>query len=180
MKTIKLLLLSGIVISFMSCSDENESPSLSEEEKMLVGAWQIQSFNYSGTSTGNFSGMEVSSSYQGVAHDIDAVLTFRDNRTFGMQGSYNVTLTVEGFDFLVPIEDASSSGDWYVEGEYLYTSNALGQVNNQMVQSPEDGRMRIQESTENRMVLLIDQEEEISQNGVDYLVEVSGQYVLTK
>ena len=168
------------IISFVSCSDDSESITLSEEEKMLVGAWQIQSFNYTGTSTGMFGGMEMTSTYKGVAQNLDAVLSFNDNRTFNFQGSYDVKLTVETMDLMVPVQDASSSGDWYIQDNYLYTSDALGQVNNEMVQGPQDGRMRIQENTENRLVLKIDQESEVNQNGMEFLVKLSGEYILTK
>lgn len=181
MKTIKILVLAFVIISTYSCSDDGDSVTLSEEEKMLVSAWKLESFQYTGTTTGNFEGIDLSSSYEGIGQDVDAVLTFKDNRTFNFEGSYDVLLSVTGFDgMLIPVENASSSGDWYIEGGYLYTSDAFGQVDNQMVQNPEDSRMRIQENTENRLVLVIDQESEISENGVDYIVKLSGQYILTK
>lgn len=181
MKTIKILVLSLFIIATFSCSDDGDSVSLSEEEKLLVGAWKVESFQYAGTSTANFEGMELSSTYQGIGQDVDAVLTFKDNRTFDFQGSYDVFLSISGIEgMLIPVENASSSGDWYIKDNYLYTSDAIGQVDNQMVQNPEDSRMRIQESTENRMVLIIDQESELNENGLDYLIKLSGQYILTK
>ena len=181
MKTIKILVLTFFIISTFSCSDDGDSVSLTEEEKMLVGAWKIESFQYTGTTTGNFEGMDLNSTYEGIGQDIDAVLTFRDNRTFKFEGSYNVLLSVTGFDgMLIPVENASSSGDWYIQDNYLYTTDTFGQVDNQMVQNPEDSRMRIQENTENRLVLIIDQESEITENGVDYIVKLSGEYILTR
>ena len=181
MKTIKFLVLSLFIISTLSCSEDEDSVSLSEEEKMLVGTWKVESFQYAGTSTGNFEGMELNSTYQGIGQDVDAVLNFKDNGTFSFQGSYDVFLSVSGFDgMLIPVENASSSGDWYIQDNYLYTSDAIGQVDNQMVQNPENSRMRIQEGTANRLVLIIDQENEINENGIDYLVKLSGQYILMK
>ena len=148
---------------------------------MLVGAWKVESFEYAGTSTGYFEEMDLSSTYQGTGQNVDALLTFKDNRTFNFQGSYDVYLSVSGFDgMLIPIENASSSGDWYIQDNYLYTSEVLGQVDNQMVQNPGDSRMRFEERAGNRLVLIIDQENEINENGVDYLVKLSGQYILTK
>ena len=181
MKTIKIFVFAFFIFSAFSCSDDEDSVSLSEEEKMLLGSWKIESFQYTGTSTGEFEGIDLSSTYQGVGQDIDAFLTFKDNQTFSFEGNYDVLLSVTGFDgMLIPVDNASSSGDWYIQDNYLYTSEVIGQVDNDMVQSPEDSRMRIQEITENRLVLIIDQESEISQNGIDYLIELSGEYILTK
>ena len=181
MNKFKLILLGIFIISLSSCSDDGDSVSLSDEEKMLVGAWNFTSFEYTGTSTGFYEGMEISSTYQGIGQDMDAVLTFKDNKTFNFQGSYDVLLSVSGYEeMLIPVENASSSGDWYIKDDYLFTSDAIGQVDNQMIQSPENSRMRIQESTANRLVLIIDQESELNENGVEYLVKLSGQYILTK
>ena len=67
-----------------------------------------------------------------------------------------------------------------MEGDYITSSAAIGQIKGQGVQGPEEGRMRISENTANRMVLDIDQENKVNQNGMELNMTTIGRYILTR
>ena len=67
-----------------------------------------------------------------------------------------------------------------MEGDYIISSAAIGQVQGQGVQGPQEGRMRISEISENRMVLDVDQESTTSQAGMEFQIKTTGRYVLTR
>ncbi|MDR5592041.1 lipocalin family protein [Christiangramia sp. SM2212] len=178
MKTIKFSLIAFLFISFVACSTDDDSPNV--DTSMITGVWNIEEFNYTGETSGNFEGMDINASFEGVAENIDATLSFNEDNTFIMAGSYDVRLSSEGITEVVPVNNASSSGTWKIEGDYIITSGAVGQVQGQGVAGPQEGRMRISEVTETRMVLIIDQESTTSQGGMDFTMKMDGIYVLTK
>ncbi len=177
MKTIKFSLVTLLFISFLSCT-EDDSPST--DTSMVTGTWNIEAFDYSGTSSGNFEGIDMTINYSGVAENIDATLTFNQNNTFNFEGSYDVALTTEGFTQTVHMSNVSSTGSWEKEGDYLITTGAMGQVQGQGVPGPQESEMWISEISENRMELIIDQETMINQNGIDFTVKTNGRYLLTR
>ncbi len=179
MKTIKLSLLAILFITFSSCSKDDDNNS-DLNTSMMLGEWNLESFNYEGTSEANFEGFDFSTSYSGVSENEDFTLTFNENNTFESNGKYDVRLTVEGITQLVPLETTTSTGDWSVNGNILTTSSLFTQVNGSPTQSESISEMRITEITENRMVLSFDQESKVNQSGLDYTVTLIGEYILIK
>jgi len=177
MKTIKFSLFVIFLILLSACSSD-DSPNVNTA--MVTGEWNMEAFDYSGETSGNFEGMDLNTSYSGVGENIDAILSFNADNTFDFSGSYDVRFTAEGFTEMVPVSNASSSGTWKIEGDYIVTSQTIGQVQGQGVQGPQEGRMRISEVSENRMILIIDQESTTSQNGMEFTISMDGKYVLTK
>lgn len=178
MKTIKFSVVLLLFISLIACSTDDDSPNI--DSSMVTGEWNIEEFNYTGETSGNFEGMDISSSFEGIAENINATLSFNEDNTFNMAGSYDVRLSAEGITEIVPVNNASSSGTWRIEGDYIITSGAVGQVQGQGVAGPQEGRMRINEVSESRMVLIIDQESNVSQGGMEFTMKMDGKYVLTK
>lgn len=178
MKTIKFSMFALLCIFFISCSSDDEPVNV--DSSMVTGDWIIESFNYNGESSGTFEGIDLSTTYEGVGENIDAVLSFNDDNTFDFQGNYDVRLTAEGITEVVSMDDATSSGNWSLDGDYIVTSAAIGQVQNQAVQGPSESRMRISEVSENRMVLIIDQEDTMTQGGMEFNIKTGGRYVLIK
>ncbi|CAL66863.1 lipocalin family protein [Christiangramia forsetii] len=178
MKTIRFSVFALLFVFFTSCSSDDDAPDV--DTSMLTGEWNIEAFNYSGETTGNFEGIDISSNFDGIGENINATLSFNDDKTFNMAGSYDVRLSAEGLTEVVPIDNASSSGTWKIEGDYIITSQTIGQVQGQGVAGPQEGRMRISEVTQNRMVLIIDQESTTTQGGMEFTMKMDGKYVLTK
>lgn len=178
MKTIKFSLLAILFICLTACSTDDDSPNV--DTSMITGVWNLQEFNYSGETSGNFEGMDINTSFEGIAENIDATLSFNEDNTFNMAGSYDVRLTSEDITEVVPVNNASSSGTWKIEGDYIITSGAVGQVQGQGIAGPQEGRMRISEVSESRMVLIIDQESTTNQGGMDFTIKMDGRYVLTR
>ena len=178
MKTIKISLFTFLLILLSSCSSDNENSEV--DRAMVVGTWNLEAFNYSGSTSGNFEGVDLSSDYSGEARNIDATLSFNEDNTFNFEGNYDVVLETEGMTQTVPMNNVSSTGNWRMEGDYIISSAAIGQVQGQGVQGPEEGRMRVSEVTANRMVLDIDQENNVNQNGMELNMTTIGRYVLTR
>lgn len=177
MKTIKLSLLAIIFIAFSSCSKDDEPDT---NTSMMLGEWNLSTFNYQGTSDATYEGMNLSTSYTGEAENVDFTLTFNDDNTFKAQGKYDVRLIVEGITQVVSMDNTASSGDWSVDGNVLNTSTLFTQINGSPSQGESASKLIIKELTANRMVLTFDQESEISQSGLDYTISLNGEYVLTK
>lgn len=177
MKTIKLSLLAILFIAFSSCSKDDE-PNVNNP--MMLGEWNLSSFNYQGTSDATYEGMNLSTSYTGEAENVDFTLTFNDDNTFKAQGTYDVRLVMEGFTQVVSMDNTASTGDWSVNGNVLNTSTLFTQINGSPSQDSSVSELIIKELTANRMVLAFDQESVINQAGLDYTVSLNGEYVLTK
>lgn len=178
MKTIKLSLFALMFISLCSCS-KDESPNLNAT--MIVGEWNLSSFNYDGKTEMNYEDTNYTSNFSGVAENIDLTLTFNSNNTFQSKGSYDVNLTIEGYSQIYPVSGYTSSGNWSVDGNILKTTTNLAQMSEGEVGSGESvGDMIIQEITENRMVLTIDQVTKINESGFENIATISGEYVLTR
>ena len=177
MKTIKFSLLAFLCLFIASCSSD-DTPNT--DSSMVTGTWNLEAFDYSGETTGNFDGMDISAAYQGLAKNIDATLSFNSDNTFDFQGDYDVELTTGGMTQVVPMEDVSSSGTWRIEGNNLITSGAVGQVQGEGVQGPQESIMRISEVSESRMVLLVDQEDKITEGGMEFTMVSSARYILSR
>lgn len=178
MKTIKFSLLAFLFIFATSCSSDDDSPNV--DRSMVVGDWNLQAFNYSGSTSGSFEGVDLSTNYDGEAENINAVLSFNEDNTFDFSGSYDIILNAEGTSQVVNMEDVASTGNWRMDGNYIISSAAIGQVQGQGVQGPDEGLMRVSEISENRMVLDVDQESSTTQGGMVFILKTTGRYVLTR
>jgi len=180
MKTIKLALLTFLFITFSSCSKDSDNNS-DLNSSMIVGEWNLSSLNYNGKTELNFNDTNYTTVFSGVAENIAYTLTFNANNTFKTEGGYDVNLTTDGFSQIYPIVGYTSSGDWSIEGNILKTSVGLAQLNEgELTASESVGEVIIQEITENRMVLIVDQVTKFNESGFENIATVSGEYILTR
>lgn len=89
MRTLKFLFATLLSFFIFSCSGDDNSIDTAN----LSGEWELEAFNYEGTSSVSQNGQTYSSSYSGESSDIDAKVNFKDNNTWESEGSYLVTLT---------------------------------------------------------------------------------------
>lgn len=180
MKTIKLSLLAILFIAFSSCSKDDDSSS-DLNSSMIVGEWNLSALNYSGKTEINFQETNYTTTYSGVAENIEYTLTFNADNTFSSQGGYDVNLTTEGISQIIAINDFTSSGDWSIDGNILKTSTNFAQMSNSdMAETESVGEVIIQEMTENRIVLTIDQVSKFNESGFENIATISGEYILTR
>lgn len=123
MKKIYFLLFTLLLLLNLSCS-KDEAPD-NEEKLSLTGEWQLEEFNYQGTTTVRNGDMVDESSYTGTAKDIDIYMVFNEqpDKTWESGGEYTVELvaTVNG-EVQTSEEtysDILSSGSYSVEESIL-------------------------------------------------------------
>jgi len=57
-----------------------------------LGTWNLEAFDFSGSTSGNFEIVDLSSDYSGEARNIDTALSFNEGNTFNFEGSYDDVL----------------------------------------------------------------------------------------
>ncbi|MCB7480507.1 lipocalin family protein [Christiangramia sediminis] len=179
MKTIKFSLLFLLFISLISCSEDESTPPNGNTSEMS-GEWNLETIDYDGTTKMNASGTDFTFNFSGISTESNAVIEFNDNGTYSSQGAYTIALSMEGITYEVPIDMTSGSGNWSIEGDTMKFSEGFVTLSTGQELSSEPGEMIIDELTQNRMVLLFEQEDEINQNGFTNIVNVTGKYVLTR
>lgn len=166
-----------------SCSGEDDNPSI--ETSNFMGTWNLEEMNYSGTSTVNFGGTELATSYSGEAIETDVQLVFGNGNTWESGGSYTIKLTTN-FDGItdvqnVPVPEFSGSGTYSVNGNTLTTTqegfNSPGSFEMLPMQFNE---ATISELTATRMVLTFDYTETATVEGMEVEVTLEGFQILTK
>lgn len=125
-KTLFILIIS---ISFVACSTDDDSGS-NNTSGHLVGSWEMVSFDYDGNTTTTISGQTTEADFIGVGQNLDYIIEFSDNpNEFSSVGSYDIelTTTVSGqtSTTLQPINDASSSGTYTLDGNTITFEGAL-------------------------------------------------------
>jgi hypothetical protein len=119
--------LLAMVFSFVACSEDDNDPSSNE----LVGIWQMESLDYSGTSTTTIAGQSSTLDYVGEAYDIDLSITFgEDPNEYKTSGGYTIRLTYElggqTIEENVPVEGFLDNGTWEQNGSTLNVINGNG------------------------------------------------------
>ncbi len=80
MRALKIMLFLTALVSFVSCSKEENDPEL--ETEMLLGEWHLEEFNYSGTNVYSAGNETASVSYTGEAVEIDFETVFLKDGTY--------------------------------------------------------------------------------------------------
>jgi len=126
----KLSLLLSFVMIIVGCAktddggprgpndvfNEFDSITLSEDSQLLLGKWNLESFNYSGQSITEIFGVSSSSTFTGVGKDINSSLTFTADNIITAEGGYTIELTTafEGTESSsdIPVGPFNTSGTW--------------------------------------------------------------------
>ncbi|MEP0265000.1 lipocalin family protein [Dokdonia sp.] len=158
MKFLKLTLIILFTISVASCSSDDDSSNPSSAN--ISGIWQGESFDYTGTSTTEILGESITTSFVGETENINYTLTFSENPNEVIaDGSYDVilTTTLEGQTTTqtVPGIDFLNSGSWELDGNTLT-----------FIVDGEASEATIETLTDNLLVLVISDTQEINQQGV--------------
>ena len=118
------------VFSITSCSEDEDltpNPAFSQtvnlSKSTLVGTWEMNSLNYSGTSTAN----SITTSFKGVGLDFDFIMEIKDNPPkYTQSGGYTVELTstfdsLPAFTNIVPVDVGEVSGNWELKNSEFIT-----------------------------------------------------------
>lgn len=94
MKIFKFIFLAVLTVSLVACDSDDDSTNNDTTNADLVGTWQGEDMDYSGTSETQAQGQTVTSSFVGEAIDVDYTLTFtEDPNMVTSNGSYGIELT---------------------------------------------------------------------------------------
>lgn len=159
MKGIKFIMLVAALVTCISCSEENNDPEVNQG--ILLGEWQLEEMNYSGTTSVAGDGQTSTVSYAAEAIDINAQVTFTDASNYSTKGSYTIRMhtTVEGETAVqnFPYTNINGSGTYRIEGNKIFTNPGTPSTSDQefLMDSSEGTLMEL---TENRMVIFIEEE----------------------
>lgn len=169
------------MVTFLSCSKDKE-PSVDNSE--VVGKWKLQEYYYTGSSKGNFEGMDLENSYDITTENPEAYLELLSDNTFKSSGTLDYIMTMEfyGEEMSQALRGVNftGNGDWNIEGSLLTVSNQVGSVNSEYIQQAAINTFKIDELTSNRMVLSFNEETEVTYSGLKYSVKMEGKQIYTK
>lgn len=145
--------------TFISCSNDDNDPEV--DSGMILGEWQLDEMNYSGTTTVTMEGQTSSISYEAEAIDMDAQVIFNDQSTYSTKGSYTIRMTtnMEGYTDVqdYPFSNVNGTGTYRLEGDKIFT-NADIPAGSEQEYLMSSGEGTIMELTENRMVIFNSEE----------------------
>ncbi len=167
MKNFRSVMLIAALVTCISCSDNDNDPEVNSG--MILGEWQLEEMNYSGTTSMTMEGQTSSLVYAAEAIDIDAQVIFND-QTYRSQGSYTIRMstTMEGNTQVqdYPFSDISGTGTYNIEGNRITTDPDLPPGSEQEFLM-EGGEGTIMELKENRMVIVNSEEVTSIVNGME-------------
>ena len=114
MKKLILLFICSLLLTLISCSDDD--PASIEEPNLLIGAWQAQDLEITGTLSTEIAGIPVTTDFMGDVYEMTSTLTFTENpNNVISQGTYSAELrtTIQGQEFVENVEDLTSQGQCY-------------------------------------------------------------------
>jgi len=193
MKKIILLFLCTIFI-FSSCKKDEPTPSsLNELEALtqrnqenIIGVWNMTSMIYEGTTLQSNQGTEFTSTFTGIAKDIDYTMEFTDDpKMFITSGGYDLELTTIVDDFeisgniiegntsvtVVPIENYETSDTYSIDGNSI-EGVTFGNEETQTFNT--NSSYDIAELTNSTFKVTWELKQAINQNGAEVEIEMSG------
>lgn len=173
MKKISLLL---VVFSLIctSCNIESVDYDGVSGDVSIVGEWKMVNYTYTGETTTSGQGQTLSTSFIGEAFDMNNTITFSQNpNTITSNGAFSIKLTsttlgqtsTQNITGIPAIND----GTWEQEGDELFTFS-----------NGQEGVMKIEELTENRLVLTVNHEEDLSQSGFTIISTIDAEIMLVR
>jgi len=172
MKKLILLFVCSVTFTFISCSDDD--PETHTEPNLLLGTWQGQDLEVTGTLSTEIAGIPLSTDFIGDVYEMTSTLTFSENpNNVTSQGTYSaeVRTTIQGQLFVENVEDLSflDSGTWTISGNEL-----------RILTSTETLIATVEELTQDSLVLSTTSEEEVDIDGTTYGATVNAVMVFAR
>lgn len=182
MKTFRYFLVLLTFVVFVSCSNDDDTPSI--DQSMAVGEWNLEEYTYSGSTTVSQGGTTNSTSYVGEFYDIDARLTLNSDNTYRSEGSYNLelsyTLGGETITQDMPTSNFESTGTYTIQGNRILTDAEQPPLEQPGQLTIEISEGTIEELTSNRMVLVFDEVYDSDAQGMQMNITVEGRQVYSR
>ena len=176
MKTFKHICLLVLVISFISCSSTEDSPSepVNVEAQMLVGTWKASEITQEGTAS--TPGVPVDGTITAFGKNIDATIVFTENpANFTASGGYTnvISVSIVGQAYTdeidISISDFLNQGTWTVDkGTITLTQGGQQQA------------VIVTQINSNTLKLEFDVIEPVMLQGVPVTIDVTVKMSLTK
>ncbi|KAA5827934.1 hypothetical protein FPF71_03580 [Algibacter amylolyticus] len=180
-KTLKrVVLLFLFSTTIFSCESSDDTLDTSGE---LPGNWELISYTNDGSTSTNFQGNPLRTTFTGKAINIDYILTFTENpnKAFTENSSldFEITSSANGTSSTETstINNITSESDWSRDGNILTFSGDFGSFNtsapvidDEISANPE---YIIKELTENTLVLTTGVSEQVSESGFDIDIDVN-------
>lgn len=159
MKKLSFLFI-ALVLVFTSCSTD-DSPSIISGD--IVGTWIGNTIDYSGDTVTTVDGQTLVADFVGEAYDMDYTITFsEDPNNVVSEGSYSLklTYTVLGQTSVENVENI----EFLEGGNWEQSNNILT-----LIAQEESIDYKIEELTDDKLVLSLSVEEDLSEQGVSII-----------
>ena len=169
MKKINVLFIAFLLI-LSSCSSDDDNGQ--DVQASIVGTWEMEALNFSGTSSTVMLGQTITADIEGEAIDIDYSLVFSENPNEVVEdGDFSVSIdftvlgqtTTQVTEDVVDLVPSTGGTTWSQSGTTLTLSNS---ENNEM--------FTILDLTETMLRLQLDIDQEVMQDGVTVDIDASG------
>jgi len=175
----KKRVLSGLTMLFfaiflVACSNNDDEIITSGE---ILGAWNMVSFEYDGSSSFEISGVNINSDYTGKAKNIDFSMTFTENpnQVLG-SGSYDLEVTVSAIGVsdteTTSISDINSAAEWSRDGDILTFTGTFYSGSLDVVNTGASQEFTIEELTDTSLRIRSSMEEIIDDFGIETTVRM--------
>ncbi|MCM4158902.1 hypothetical protein FHG64_01400 [Antarcticibacterium flavum] len=185
MKLLKALMLLLAVTVLFACSKDDDTPPDPpiEEATGIEGEWQLEEYDYSGSSTVSHEDFTYTSSYAAVAKNLNVKLTIKtDPNTWSTEGNYTLELTTtrdgETSTREIVVNDLANAGSFVLNEDQFHPENQNpgfpepGEINPMDITS-----FTIEELTSSRMVLSFEETHTTTENGLQGETTVKGTQV---
>lgn len=181
MKTIKYFLALLIVATIVSCSTDDDSPTM--DDSLIVGEWNLEDYTYSGSTSLSQAGFTITTSFLGELIERDVRVNFNSDNTYRTQGSYifKLTTTYDGETFVEnhPFNNIDITGTYTVENNKIITgTNTEYQQPGQVEMAVAEGN--IVELTSNRLVIGIEENITLEEDGIQMNITMNGRQIYSR
>lgn len=185
MKILKAsMLLLAFTILFSCSKDDDPSPTPPVEEPTgIEGEWQLEEYDYSGSSTVSHEEFTYTSSYVAVAKNLNVKLIIdTEPNTWSTEGNYTLELTTteDGETEIreIVVSNLANAGSFVLnDDEFLPENQNAGFPEPGEINPMDISKFTIKELTATRLVLSFDESHSTSENGMQGETTVEGTQV---
>lgn len=173
MKLTKLLFLTILTFSILSCSKDDDSKDTNDTSASLVGTWKATDFSYESTTRVEGQGTTIEQDATGVAKGLDLVIKFSESpKTFNVDSNYILEVTFEnGGETTIQEypQNYSGTGTWNKEGNTIF-----------ITQNSEETEATITELSETTLSYIAINTQTQTQSGVTTTVETTETFTFVR